>query len=103
MGGDLVSLNTEKEVTLVKQLVSAASGNDDYWMGMSDKEIHRSWKLVDGNFPDTLHFASGEPNGDSGGLCAVFLSASSYDDWDDAACDNQKRYVCELPGMFYEK
>jgi hypothetical protein len=79
--------------------------NTEYWIGANDRTTEMSWRWVsDGSAATYTNWGSGEPNNDgSFGAeedCAEIQPSNSgasgtAGSWNDAACGNDRRFVCE--------
>ncbi|MCI4395045.1 hypothetical protein PGIGA_G00175840 [Pangasianodon gigas] len=90
-GGDLVIINSrEKQEFIIKQL-----GNNEAWIGLSDRDTEGVWKWVDGTRLTTAYWRDGEPNNAGDEDCAEMLSSHVSKSWNDAPCSAQLSWICE--------
>ncbi|XP_026075391.1 CD209 antigen-like protein C [Carassius auratus] len=88
-GADLIIINNKEEQDFVKKI----SANALVWIGLTDSEVERTWKWVDGS---TLTSGSSfwdprEPNGGTGENCALNYSPG----WADYPCSDLFQWICE--------
>ena len=69
---------------------------EETWIGFSDLENEGVWTWTDnGKFPDTISWASTEPNGGRAENCALLSLSSEKFVFIDHVCSSAQRYVCE--------
>ncbi len=106
-GGHLVSINNEAEEDFIKSNI-----DDRYWIGYYQTENGGSapWYWSDESTPTYTNWADGEPNNYClkkewswskwKNVCVKWENcAEMYSDgsWNDAGCDIDRRFICELP------
>ncbi|KAG7313942.1 hypothetical protein KOW79_022438 [Hemibagrus wyckioides] len=85
-GADLVIKNsTEEEINSTSWA----------WIGLSDIEVERVWKWVDGTPLTTRFWATGEWNNYSDEDCAEILGDTKMKYWNDASCSITYYWICE--------
>eukprot|EP00057_Strongylocentrotus_purpuratus_P019386 XP_011673860.1 PREDICTED: uncharacterized protein LOC754003 [Strongylocentrotus purpuratus] len=102
--GDIVVINDQVENEYVLETINAMKGNDssDWWIGYYDGAINGVWTWVDcgadTDFADT-NWQFGAPNNRDDNHCAYMnLTDGKYND---DACFNTRRYVCEITRKDY--
>ncbi|XP_071505817.1 macrophage mannose receptor 1-like [Diadema antillarum] len=102
-GGKLATMNNKFDQAFIAAQLGATSsdytGDDDYWIGLSDTDIPGTYKWVDGSYPTISAWGPGQPD-DSLGKCVAmiggyvpFLAGL----WVDEPCTNTMNYICEQP------
>nr|XP_057908219.1 galactose-specific lectin nattectin-like [Doryrhamphus excisus] len=90
VGGNLVSIHSELENEVVKQLIKAANANFvDAWIGLHDAVREGDMMWTDGFNKDYEDFGSGEP---SGADCVKIKSSDKQ--WHDTSCTEENAFVC---------
>jgi len=94
-GYDLVDVDDESEQEFLTQLVS---GNTGYWIGFTDQGSGNegNWSWSDGSDGGFQNWAPGEPNNNLNQDCAELASWAGWL-WNDTACWNTRRWICEGP------
>ncbi|KAK0136281.1 C-type lectin domain family 10 member A [Merluccius polli] len=85
---DLAVINSREE----KEFVSRQAGPYWTWIGLSDRDTEGTWKWVDGTIMTSSFWRRGQPDDYGGEDCVV---TSLGDDWNDASCAIQYRWMCE--------
>ena len=101
----LAEPKTESENNKIKSLAESRLGNESFWLGAAGFEEDKGfvWNYsrenVNSSFTD---WAAGEPNNDQGGEdCLEMKEEVSYQ-WNDAPCDQQKPFVCQIGKFPYK-
>ncbi|XP_064416266.1 hepatic lectin-like [Latimeria chalumnae] len=79
----------------LQNLLQERTGDEKYWIGLSDIEVEGQWKWVDGTDYNSNEkfWMPGEPNAeDSGEDCAHFWKAGK---WNDGPCNRHYKFICE--------
>ncbi|XP_046846401.1 uncharacterized protein LOC124440117 isoform X2 [Xenia sp. Carnegie-2017] len=91
MGGDLLSINSQAENTLIANKI-ASYHTDIFWFGL--KRNNRKWIWVDGNNADFTKWAWGEPNNYLNSEdCGEIYSRTG--NWNDNNCQDRRSFICE--------
>ncbi|NP_001297901.1 C-type lectin domain family 4 member E-like [Esox lucius] len=90
-GGDLVIINSREEQAFIK------SFNYRAWIGLSGREVKRSWRWVDGTPLTTSYWEDGEPNNAGGEEDSVLVRRIDVPlaAWNDVSCDHENSFICE--------
>jgi hypothetical protein len=77
-----------------------AINNATWWIGLNDQAVEGTYVWLDGSDAAFLTWTVGAPN--NGGWrgnqdCALILDIFAGYNWNDAACTDQARFVCEYP------
>lgn len=105
-GGDLASLDSSAEQDEVWALLDPI--NQHFWIGGHDPSNDGNWVWVDGDgiarcdgpdsstcsCADFCNFRSDRPDGDDEDC--LWLDKNQGGRWDDKACDENHRFICEL-------
>ncbi|XP_019616524.1 PREDICTED: rheacalcin-1-like [Branchiostoma belcheri] len=102
-GATLAMPKTEELDVALRDLVKRVGFNKEYWIGMEEKD--GTWYWVDGSVVGQNGYKgwnAGEPGGWSCGQywaksSSWLFSGSGYPMWDDDACFNRKRFICQRP------
>uniref|UniRef100_A0A7N6B7J2 C-type lectin domain-containing protein n=1 Tax=Anabas testudineus TaxID=64144 RepID=A0A7N6B7J2_ANATE len=92
-GVDLVIINSAKEQDFIR------SWRKRMWIGLNDREVEGTWRWVDGTpvLTATRFWGTSEPNDAKGTEdCAEIYNYESQNSWNDAPCEIQKHWICEL-------
>uniref|UniRef100_A0A7N6FBE1 C-type lectin domain-containing protein n=2 Tax=Anabas testudineus TaxID=64144 RepID=A0A7N6FBE1_ANATE len=92
-GADLVIINSAKEQDFIR------SWRKRMWIGLNDREVEGTWRWVDGTpvLNATRYWGEFEPNYAKGTEdCAEIYNYESQNSWNDAPCEIQKHWICEL-------
>ena len=111
LGGELACINDEDENSFITSLLL---GNDDYWIGLNDREVDNTFQWANKQCTSTYrNWMEGEPNNAAGGvegdpdcvrMCPSDASPGYVDgscqpgQWADYACPAENHYVCEIRG-----
>ncbi|KAL1023928.1 hypothetical protein UPYG_G00049160 [Umbra pygmaea] len=91
-GADLVVINSLEEHAFIKAL------NYRAWIGLTDLEVKRTWRWVDGTPLTTSYWNWMEPNNYGGNEHCVQLYLIDSDPvkaWNDAPCSHDYQWICE--------
>ena len=71
---------------------------DQYWIGLSDKEDEGVWRWVNGEKLNWANWMSGEPNNYDNQDCAFMSSYGGREGkWSDVGCsDTRKKSICQV-------
>ncbi|KAI8490890.1 hypothetical protein Bbelb_313090 [Branchiostoma belcheri] len=102
-GATLAMPKTKELDVALRDLVKTEGGNKEHWIGMEEKE--GTWYWMDGSKVGQNGYKgwnAGEPGGWSCGQywaksSSWLFSGSGYPMWDDDACFNKKRFICQRP------
>ncbi|KAI8516950.1 hypothetical protein Bbelb_055310 [Branchiostoma belcheri] len=108
-GATLAMPKTEELDVTLRDLVKTEGGNKGYWIGMEEKD--GTWYWVDGSKVGNNGYTGWNPDEPSnnsrwlGTLCGQYwekvsswlFSQSGYPMWDDEACFNLRRFICQRP------
>lgn len=86
----LAVIQSDSENELFRSMV----GNKNAWIGANDKSAEGNWAWVDGGEFVFENWRSGEPNNEGNEDCAI-LQGDQSGRWDDRACAQTFRYLCE--------
>ena len=95
----LAEPKTEVEINNIKALGQSCAGGDSFWLGASDSEEHSgfTWSHSGENVNSSLtDWSSGQPNYRDIHNCIEVWDEDNYL-WNDADCDDKKRFVCQIP------
>nr|XP_060615805.1 CD209 antigen-like protein C [Anolis sagrei ordinatus] len=91
----LIIINSRTEQDFVVRKIKQSS----VWLGLSDTEIERTWRWVDGSLlqEHNRYWRHGEPN-NAGNVenCAVLYKEKN---WNDIPCDKNVHFVCEKSAL----
>ncbi|MCI4395046.1 hypothetical protein PGIGA_G00175880, partial [Pangasianodon gigas] len=83
-------LCSQSQEFIIKQL-----GNNEAWIGLSDRDTEGVWKWVDGTRLTTAYWGDGEPNNAGDEDCAEILGFPDRKSWNDRLCLAQLSWICE--------
>ncbi|VDI06191.1 Hypothetical predicted protein [Mytilus galloprovincialis] len=90
----LAEPDTQSEIDYISGIASSMS--DTFWIGGKDKDDEGTFVWASDNRNVTLfNWANGEPNDVNGGEDCVNVHINLEFLWNDSACDEQSRFVCE--------
>ncbi|XP_058863058.1 C-type lectin domain family 17, member A-like isoform X2 [Acipenser ruthenus] len=73
---------------------------NNFWIGLSDKDIEGNWIWVDGSNVTIPFWSSGEPNNaNTNEDCVEVLPNQAT--WNDISCDQLKHFVCEKKAVAF--
>ncbi|KAK6468952.1 hepatic lectin-like [Huso huso] len=73
---------------------------NNFWIGLSDKDIEGNWIWVDGSNVTIPLWSSGKPNSaNTNEDCAEVLPNEAK--WNDISCDQLKHFVCEKKAVAF--
>ncbi|TRY92196.1 hypothetical protein DNTS_006475, partial [Danionella cerebrum] len=92
-GADLIIINSEQEQDFLMNITR----NEEFWIGLTDREVEGTWKWVNGDTMTTKFWATDEPNGGHNENCAVTYMKIHPDliGWLDISCNKQYKWICE--------
>ncbi|KAL6466947.1 hypothetical protein MHYP_G00247510 [Metynnis hypsauchen] len=92
-GADLVIINSREEQNFIEILRRGRRA----WIGLTDSEMERVWKWVDGSALTTGFWGHGEPNQFIRNEdCAVTGEGSDpVKNWADYSCSTKFMWICE--------
>ncbi|XP_048034452.1 asialoglycoprotein receptor 1-like [Megalobrama amblycephala] len=96
-GADLIIINNREEHDFVKNISGAAV----VWIGLTDIDVEKTWKWVDGSNMTSGFWAYKEPGGGREENCVVTVAVPISKDWQnlvgwhDAACNKAYQWICE--------
>ncbi|XP_066913843.1 alpha-N-acetylgalactosamine-specific lectin-like [Clytia hemisphaerica] len=95
-GDHLASIKSKQENDFVYRLTTG--GRNDYWIGMSDKQVEGSFTWSDGKTATYKNFASGQPNNAANQDCVSFYKnyADYAGKWNDWECSKSFTFVCKI-------
>lgn len=98
IGGHLVSINSEAENNIVKELLYSGL-MERYWIGCSDTASEGNWAWTDGSSFSYNNWALGEPNGGTyqnyGSIYSPYGSWT-VGTWDDLEAAITTGFICEI-------
>ncbi len=95
-GFSLVTINDEAEQAWLAGRIEALWPGARPWHGLSDSAVEGQWTWVSGQPVDFAWWYPGEPNdAGTGEDCGAFHRNPGDGAWNDAPCDNVRRFVCE--------
>ncbi|XP_051962429.1 CD209 antigen-like protein E [Xyrauchen texanus] len=86
-GADLLIINHKNEQDFLKKF----SGEDKFWIGLTDTEKEVTWKWVNGSALTSGFWKSGQPDGQRQENCALTESSR----WHDYPCFDVYKWICE--------
>uniref|UniRef100_A0A3B3HFB0 C-type lectin domain-containing protein n=1 Tax=Oryzias latipes TaxID=8090 RepID=A0A3B3HFB0_ORYLA len=86
-GADLVVINTKEE-------------NQQFWIGLSDRDLEGTWKWVDGS-PLTLQFWGSDQPDNSGEEDCGHIRNGFPGVWNDISCLSSMQWICEKEQMLF--
>uniref|UniRef100_UPI0037E8A3A4 galactose-specific lectin nattectin-like n=1 Tax=Semicossyphus pulcher TaxID=241346 RepID=UPI0037E8A3A4 len=93
--GNLASMHSEKDYSLLRKLVKQATGTDKQtWIGGYDAVKEGHWKWSDGTPFDFTKWGNGEPNNYRKGEHCMELNYSERDHLNDTLCDKINSFIC---------
>ncbi|KAM4705171.1 macrophage mannose receptor 1 [Rhinophrynus dorsalis] len=97
VGGDLVSINSKEEETLISQMLTKLGiYGDVLWVGLTLSDSEGGFTWTDGSPMSYENWAYGEPNNfEDQELCGE-IYASYRLTWNDRHCDSPANWICEL-------
>ncbi|XP_061750231.1 galactose-specific lectin nattectin-like [Nerophis ophidion] len=94
LGGNLVSIHSTMENTLVRQLIFQRTGeNNPTWIGFTDAVVEDSFIWTDGSIVDFTNFGNNRPNNNGNQDCAI-INFRGEDTWNDIRCNRRRPFVC---------
>ncbi|XP_056322519.1 hepatic lectin-like [Danio aesculapii] len=96
-GADLIIINNKQEQDFIMNI----TGNNEFWIGVTDSEKEGIWKWVDGSKLTSRFWASygsiTEPNGETKENCAVthLKKHPELKGWLDITCNSAHQWICE--------
>lgn len=97
IGGDLVSINSKEEETILSQLlVNYRYYNQIFWIGLQTSDPEEGFEWVDGSALSYENWAYGEPNNHQGIELCGELHVSYRLSWNDRHCESSADWICEL-------
>ena len=99
MDGDLVSINTEAENTLLQIKLGEMNIKEPIvvWIGLTDSAMEGTWKWVDGSGSTYGNWLPPQPIRNTANNCAG-MAKFFYWKWITLSCSFAQRYICEIPG-----
>ncbi|KAI8500466.1 hypothetical protein Bbelb_220320 [Branchiostoma belcheri] len=98
-GSTLAMPKTEELDVALRDLVKREGGNHQHWIGMEKKK--GTWYWVDGSKVGNNGYKGWTPGQPSNPrwppLCGQYWAKSGYPMWDDDACLNLRRFICQRP------
>ncbi|XP_019639795.1 PREDICTED: uncharacterized protein LOC109481658 [Branchiostoma belcheri] len=99
IGGSLANVKTRSLHDFVLGLIRKVDFNRDYWFGLNEKTVAKTWTWSDGS-PikgcDFTNWAPGQPDNFLWGQdCGQMWKAAGYK-WDDDNCAHQKYFICQI-------
>ncbi|XP_061780277.1 galactose-specific lectin nattectin-like isoform X2 [Nerophis lumbriciformis] len=96
LGGNLVSIHSNLENELVRQLIFDVTGrNTRTWIGFTDAVEEGSFIWTDGSVVDFTDWANNRPNNNGNQNC-VNINFRGDDQWNDIPCIRSRTYVCAM-------
>ncbi|MEE6466813.1 hypothetical protein FKM82_007061 [Ascaphus truei] len=97
IGGDLLSINTKEEETLIN-LIMRQRGvyYQDFWIGLIKIDPDEGFTWSDGSPKSYESWAYGEPNNYQGVELCGELNTDPSMTWNDRHCDTSTEWICEL-------
>jgi hypothetical protein len=92
-GYTLISINSEDE-NLFAYSTSLSLSGGRWWIGLNDRDQEGAWEWSNGESLDYEAWGSGEPN-NSGNEDCVELNRFGDETWNDVACNQSLRFICE--------
>lgn len=94
--GNLASVGSELENSLVLSVLTAGDNNSNGWLGATDTATDGTWVWDDGTAWDYQNWWSSAAGGTQGGTVQNCLQVRWADTtWDDTKCSSEKWYVCK--------
>ncbi|HJN74097.1 MAG TPA: MopE-related protein [Myxococcota bacterium] len=95
VGYHLVTIDDGDENDWVTDVLETKR-QDDWWSGYNDRDKEDHWVWEDGSSSTYTNWADDQPNDWGLGQDCMELFSSWTDTWNDADCDSDKRFICEL-------
>ncbi|XP_061781289.1 ladderlectin-like [Nerophis lumbriciformis] len=95
LGGNLVSIHSKLENTLVRQLIFRSTGaNGLTWIGFTDTVMEDSFIWTDGSIVDFTNWGTNRPNNNNGNQNCAVINLRGEDTWNDVRCIGRRPFVC---------
>uniref|UniRef100_A0A3B5LLC9 C-type lectin domain-containing protein n=1 Tax=Xiphophorus couchianus TaxID=32473 RepID=A0A3B5LLC9_9TELE len=96
-GGDLAIVNNREKFLTINQDLSRQASQSGFWIGLRDVEEEGVWKWVDGTRLTEGFWNVGEPNNLNNEDCAaVYPKSNPFMSWNDAPCNYNLKWICEM-------
>ena len=92
-GYELVSIGSEEENLFIYETLLTFNGGR-WWIGLNDQDQEGVWEWTNGESFDFSSWGNGEPN-NSGNEDCVELNRFGDETWNDIACNQSLRFICE--------
>ncbi|XP_069844997.1 lithostathine-1-like [Dipodomys merriami] len=97
--GHLVSVLNQSEGNFVASLINDSGVRNSFiWIGFYDPKKNRRWHWSNSSPVTYKAWASGSPNNNNPGYCAVLASNEGYKKWKDLSCEQTYSFVCKFKG-----
>ncbi|XP_061781291.1 galactose-specific lectin nattectin-like [Nerophis lumbriciformis] len=96
IGGNLVSIHSNLENEVVRQLIFEATGENSLtWIGFTDAVEEDSFLWTDGSDVDFTDWANNRPNNNGEQDCAI-INFRGDDEWNDIDCTLLRPFFCAM-------
>ncbi|XP_038577163.1 C-type lectin domain family 4 member E-like isoform X2 [Micropterus salmoides] len=97
-GADLVVIDSAEEQKFLSDLTTVQTS----WIGLTDREMERSWKWIDGTPLTLSYWMAAQPDNGNGDPewgeedCAQLKPGENWkNNWNDLSCSTSLRWICE--------